>query len=207
MDNIIFDCDGVLLNWELGFIEFLEHHQLFDRDKYDPFAYNVHDRHAYLGTKKVVEHYILIFNNSSSIGHLRVAGKRNCTYSNKEVLHRLLDRGWAVTVITSAGLNDHSLQLRSENLEAAYHIVFPIESYPLGALKGEIYKGPPPSIVIDDSIEQLYSWRDKYKNDIEYYFLMKTAANSNEIEKQMTELIDNNIIVINHLSDIIIDYL
>lgn len=196
------DCDGVLLDWEAGFIEFLDKYKEFDPQHYYPYHYKIEDRFPTI--TNIVE-LVSIFNISAGIGYLTPVRVKRHVPPVKRVLHRLIDAGYAVEVATSAGLSNYSTDLRQKNLNTLFGLDLALHSLPLHQKKAEYFNlSPNQSIVavVDDNIEQLIAWKDKYDQQIEIYFLMTTTANAQEIDKRRDEIRNLNFYIVESLSEI-----
>ena len=105
---ILTDCDGVLLDWESSFIEWMARHGEFKENPELSHVYCVGERYNIPNKREYVEQ----FNNSASIGFIRPY-RDSIKYIRK--LHE--EMGFVFHVITSLSDDPHSQQLRIQNLE------------------------------------------------------------------------------------------
>ena len=109
--HILTDCDGVLLDWEVKFHEWMRA-KGYNRIKYD--IYNLAESYDIPTFKK----YDLVrqFNNSSWIGEL--SSFRDAV----EGINKLKNAGYYFTIITSLSLDPFSKKLRNINLNSVFGI-------------------------------------------------------------------------------------
>jgi len=142
MNNIIaIDCDGVLLNWEKGFDEWMST-QGFKKHVDD--HYEIHMN--YWMNKGQCDVLVKIFNESAWMRYLEPM------QSAVENVKRIADMGYKFHVITSQTLDKKANQLREENLKEVFGDVFQkIECLDTGADKDEaLSKIPEGTIWIED---------------------------------------------------------
>jgi len=149
---ILIDCDGVLLNWEHSFVQFMETYsdlkRLPDADKH----YNIAKQYGI--SNKSGKYWAERFNTSAAIGSLppfRDAIK----YVRK--LHE--EHGYVFHCITSMSDDKYAVQLRVENLERVFGkgIFERIVCLPVGA----------------DKTDTLFEYKDS-----DYYWIEDKVANA-----------------------------
>lgn len=142
MSNIIAtDCDGVLLQWEAGFDEWMQF-QGFEKKASD--HYDIHMN--YWMNKGQCDVLVKIFNESAWMKYLKpVEGA-------VENVKKIADMGYKLHVITSQTLDKKANQLREDNLKEVFGDVFQkIECLDTGADKDEaLSKIPEGTIWIED---------------------------------------------------------
>lgn len=145
MSNLILtDCDGVLLDWERGFEEWMSRKGYMKIPDYDITAYGLHIHYGM--PRHEIKELIREFNESASIGFLK-------PYRAAEIyLPILVDMGYEFTVITSLTSDPHAGEIRKWNLERELGIKFKdVICLDVGA----------------DKDEELAKWRGKSKYWIE----------------------------------------
>lgn len=106
-EKIIYtDCDGVLLDWEVAFHEWMSKKGLKPIDK---SMYKMD--HAYNMSKSEIREFIKEFNNSAWMIDLPVFRDAHSAVA------RLVESGYKFHVITSMSEDDHAKKLRVINLE------------------------------------------------------------------------------------------
>ena len=142
MNKIIaIDCDGVLLNWEQSFDEWMES-QGFPKHASDHYDVSMN----YHMNKGQCEVLVKIFNESAWMKFLKpIEGA-------VENVKKIADLGYKFHVITSQTLDKKANQLREENLKEVFGDVFEqIECLDTGADKDEaLSKIPEGTIWIED---------------------------------------------------------
>lgn len=108
---ILTDVDGVLLNWEYAFDQWMQQHD-YKRNN-NKFVYNIMDRYDL--TPKKSRELIRYFNESAAIGFLPPL--RDAMYY-VDLLHR--KHGYVFHVITSLSLDPAAGQLRTNNLQKLF---------------------------------------------------------------------------------------
>lgn len=139
--TIATDCDGVLLNWEQSFDEWMEF-QGFTKHASDHYDVSMN----YHMNKGEMEVLIKIFNESAWMRFLKpIEGA-------VENVKKIADLGYRFHVITSQTLDKKANQLREENLKEVFGDVFEqIECLDTGADKDEtLAKIPEGTIWIED---------------------------------------------------------
>lgn len=110
MNVILTDCDGVLLDWESSFVEWMAIHGHYIVKK------DVYDISEMFGiTKEQSNMYTRFFNESSQIGYLNPL--RDSMYYI-DLLHK--KHGYTFHVITSLSNNEYSQKARTENLKRIF---------------------------------------------------------------------------------------
>jgi len=113
--HILTDADGVLVNWNRGFVEFMTKRgfpQLPDTDGY----YNITDRHNV--TYEEAGLHIKEFNESPDIANLQAFGDA------VEYVGKLANLGFRFTVVTSLSSDPEAKAKRTANLHNLYGNVF-----------------------------------------------------------------------------------
>jgi 5'(3')-deoxyribonucleotidase len=142
MNNIIaIDCDGVLLNWEQSFDDWMAF-QGFPKHASDHYDVSMN----YHMNKGQCEVLVKIFNESAWMKFLKPVD------GAVENVKKIADLGYKFHVITSQTLDKKANQLREENLKEVFGDVFEqIECLDTGADKDEaLSKVPEGTIWIED---------------------------------------------------------
>jgi 5'(3')-deoxyribonucleotidase len=113
--RILVDCDGVLLNWEAGFANWMDERGYVKVDDHDVTAYGLHIHYGI--PRDEVQRLVTEFNHSASIGFLEP------THNAPDVLRRLYYDNFNIVVITSLCLHPHSKKLREYNLQNVFKYV------------------------------------------------------------------------------------
>lgn len=128
---IYIDCDGVLLDWETHFENWMEDRGYKKIDNYDVTAYGLHIHYGI--PKKEIKELIKTFNESSAIGFCPAY------HDAQEVIPRLYKDGYRFTVITSLSADPYSRLARISNLKDKFGDVFDdVICLDVGADKDEI---------------------------------------------------------------------
>ena len=103
---ILTDCDGVLLNWEAGFITWMAQkgHNKVDADEYDVAK-------AYGLEKTFAKNLVKEFNNSAWMGHLPALRDA------RSGVAKLIDNGYSFMMVTSLSLDKYAKKARVKNLQ------------------------------------------------------------------------------------------
>ena len=104
---IIFDCDGVLVDWLFGFKQFMTERGYTEQD---PTGYAVWKRYGFIN-KQAAEGLCREYNNSATMAYL-TPHLDAVKYVKK--IHEEL--GYVFRVITSMSLNKHAYKARLKNL-------------------------------------------------------------------------------------------
>ena len=113
--NILVDCDGVLLDWETTF-----HNWVHERGYGQPRhrnTYNLQDRYSSM-TYQIAHDLMTEFNRSAAIGFLTPLNDA------KQGVSLLASLGYRFTVITAMGGDSYSRALRRDNLTNIFGDVF-----------------------------------------------------------------------------------
>lgn len=104
--TILTDCDGVMLNWEAGFITWMAQkgHNKVDADEYDVAK-------AYGLEKTFAKNLVKEFNNSAWMGHLPALRDA------RSGIATLVDNGYTFMCITSLSLDAYAKKARVKNLQ------------------------------------------------------------------------------------------
>ena len=114
MTLILTDCDGVLLNWENSFIEWMTE-QGFSADPND----NSYDMHKRFGERKAkIKQLVREFNNSAWIGFLKP--HKDAVFGVNE----LVKRGYTFGAISSLSEDVYAGKMREYNLKQLFGDVF-----------------------------------------------------------------------------------
>lgn len=146
--HLIFDCDGVLLNW----IESFKHYATFRHNT--EFSTSYPDNHALLGwalnkTQEEVYEMIVSFNSSEMFENLGESLGASNTLKR-------LSGDYSISVITSCSSEPEIIEKRRRNLDARFCNIKTLDlvCLPLGASKlEELKKYPKGSIWVEDSIK------------------------------------------------------
>ena len=124
MNKIIaIDCDGVLLNWEQSFDDWMAF-QGFPKQASDHYDVSMN----YHMNKGQCEVLVKIFNESAWMKFLKpIEGA-------VENIKKLADLGYKFHVITSQTLDKKANQLREENLKTVFDPEIPVNIYELGLI-------------------------------------------------------------------------
>jgi hypothetical protein len=109
---ILTDCDGVLLDWEFSFHEWMKSHGYTLNTDAD-HEYEVALMYNILPEEK--KRLVKLFNESAAIGHLTPL--RDAVKYVKKLYE---EHGYVFRVITSLSLDPYAGQLREENLRAVF---------------------------------------------------------------------------------------
>ena len=109
---ILTDCDGVLLNWEYAFTDWMEQH-FGDKEVVDPDNYDVGKRYGLTRDRK--EELVRFFNESAAIGFLPPL--RDAMYY-VDLLHR--KHGYTFHMITSLSKDESAQKLRIQNTQKLF---------------------------------------------------------------------------------------
>jgi FMN phosphatase YigB (HAD superfamily) len=129
---ILVDVDGVLLDWEWGFYDFIKS-RYPSLKLMNPDAYKVGEKFNI--TAKDGRSLSREFNNSARIGYL------NPLRDSVKYVRKLYERGYMFHAVTSQSLDPYSQKLRISNLENLFGKVF--VDYTIldtGANKGDALK-------------------------------------------------------------------
>lgn len=146
---ILTDCDGVLMDWEAAFHDYMSEHGF---DMVNPNIYKMH--HAYDIAKEESERMIRQFNESAWMGFLEAFR------DSRSGIARLVEAGYRFVCITSLSLDKKAQLLRNANLrsifgkEAFVDVIF----LDTGADKDEVLK--------EWSYDNFYWVEDKTENAI-----------------------------------------
>jgi hypothetical protein len=113
--HILTDADGVLVNWNTGFVKFMANHgfpQLPDTDGY----YGIEQRHGV--TREQAKLAIKEFNESEGVAYL------DAFADAQEYVGKLANLGFRFTVITSLSSVPKAKDRRTENLVDLYGDIF-----------------------------------------------------------------------------------
>lgn len=134
MDKIILtDCDGVLVNWNDAFDQYM-HGQGYPRVPDTDACYNIPDRHG-------VDHdtamdAIRYFNNSEHIKNLQPFADAT------KYVSMLADHGFKFVVLSSLSDTSHAHAARTENLNSIFGDIFlEINCISIGADKAPVLQG------------------------------------------------------------------
>jgi FMN phosphatase YigB (HAD superfamily) len=109
---IVTDCDGVLLNWEKAFHEWMTHSG-YDIKKEGPkLTYHFED--TFDITREKGRELVRGFNESAGIGFLEPLR------DSVEGVKTLVDKGYVFDVVTSLGKYGPAVALREMNLECVF---------------------------------------------------------------------------------------
>lgn len=109
MKIILTDCDGVLLNWELSF------HQWMQNRGYNQVTHGIYEMdRMYDMTRERSKNLIIEFNNSSWMGFLPAFRDA------KSGVAALQEQGYQFVCITSLSLDPHAKDLRWINLKNVF---------------------------------------------------------------------------------------
>ena len=107
MTHFIFDCDDVLLDWQTGFLAFLNDHGIWP----DTDGPQTWDLHHWIGGRPEDSRYLVQkFNASQAFGSLRA-----CPHA-RDVIWSLRDAGHTISVLTACGDSTAVKQMRAKNL-------------------------------------------------------------------------------------------
>ena len=131
---VIFDCDGVLLDWEKGFFEWMKkvHPEYILKTPYPGHW----DLHHWIGCDKEKAMFLVTkFNNSTAFGNLMPMS------SAQRVVHDLHIAGHPLYVVTSCSGEDGVRARRMQNLLVEFGRVFQnVICLPLGLSKLDTLK-------------------------------------------------------------------
>lgn len=114
MTHFIFDCDDVLLDWQSGFLSFLNDHGIWP----DPAGPTDWALHHWIGGSDVDARYLVRkFNASVHFGYLKSLPDAF------ETVWTLRDEGHTVSVLTSCGNSENVAAARCANLERNFSAV------------------------------------------------------------------------------------
>jgi hypothetical protein len=106
---ILTDCDGVLLDWEAEF------HNWMSMNGYKQVEFGLYEIDLMYGIERTVsKRLIKEFNNSSWVGYMPAFGDA------RSGVARLVEAGYKFVCITSLSLCSRASQLRKENLEKVF---------------------------------------------------------------------------------------
>ena len=153
MQNIILDCDGVLLNWRDTYLQWLKKHNFLDRDwegEYD-LSKIIKMPGNLPCTKEFSRTLSLLFNESY---YLRKLAPIEGAVDAVRAFHKA---GFLLKVVSSYTDDFEAMQSRAHNLVTVFGGVFQeVTSLPLGASKFEYLESQPrDSIFIEDSIHNI----------------------------------------------------
>lgn len=112
---ILTDCDGVLLNWEYMFQEWMKNRGYTLNEEYR-HLYGMHDRFGI--TKEEKQELVRVFNDSAAVAYMppfRDAVK---------YVRKLYDEGYRFHVITSLSTDPYAYKARRDNLHRFFGDVF-----------------------------------------------------------------------------------
>lgn len=136
MKIILTDCDGVLLNWDDSFFEWLKQKQNNKDLIFDISKYNLEERYG-IPYSNIIHSLCIEFNNSAVIGFLPPLRD-----SVKYVKKIYKETGYKFLVISSLGECKFSQKLRTKNLIETFgkDVFYDFIYLPNGASKSEILK-------------------------------------------------------------------
>lgn len=127
---ILTDCDGVILDWEKHFEEWMQNKGYFKIDNFDITAYGLHLHYGV--PRPEIQSLVAEFNHSAAIGF--VPAFRDAVGQ----MRRLRSLGYRFNIITSLSTYDYSVKLRRYNLENVLGFNdFELECLEVGADKDE----------------------------------------------------------------------
>ena len=131
MKTILVDCDDVLLEWRIGFRQFIASVHKIETDPNGPTTWCMGEWLKQTPEKAI--ELVQEFNASKFFGEL------NPTYGSHVALNDLYARGYSIVVITSCGCDPVSVMRRTRNLTMVFrHLIDDIHCVPLGESKGKI---------------------------------------------------------------------
>lgn len=162
------DCDGVLLNWTLGFQLYLE--EVYPKYKIDLSVYDYGLEYNLLS--RLVDE----FNTTEHFSRLP-------DYSDAKIgIAHLANTGYNIVVITSCLGTQKTVDLRQKNLVNIFGDVFhKIICIPHGESKKEILRQYPNSYWVDDTIRHCVDGNDLGHTSI----LMSHSYNQNDVPSNM----------------------
>ena len=124
---ILTDCDGVLLNWNKGFCEYMAGMNLPQLPNTD-HEYSIGARH---GINHLAAHeYVKSFNESSRIEYLEPLA------DSVEYVSKLVDKGFRFIAVTSISSIPHAKEYRTKNLQSLFGDIFDeVNCLPMGSSK------------------------------------------------------------------------
>ena len=149
MDRIIYDCDGVLLNWTGGFAEFLKHAEGISVDPEGPCSW---DMTAWIGADM---DWILERINRFNSNEGEFFANLKPLPGALSVVEHLRSQGWAASVLTACSEDPKSHRAREANLQRAFGSFGEIVCLGLGESKRPHLKAAPSSWFIEDNIGNL----------------------------------------------------
>ena len=153
MKNIIYDCDGILLDWNAGFRDFIRHCDGIELDPSGPCNYNMME---WLGTqdRAFVRDRVIRFNLDEGGYFENLAPVRGAV----EGVERLRAVGYNDIVLTACNSGPETALKRIANLNRVFKGDFrEIICIELGGSKRQILGGREKSWFIDDHIEHAES--------------------------------------------------
>lgn len=113
---ILTDCDGVLLDWETAFDEWMQSKGYKKVDNYDVTAYGLHVHYGI--PKKEAQKLIRQFNESAAIGFIKPMRDA------EKWLPLLANYGYRFVVITSVSNDPYAAKAREYNLKSVFGDIF-----------------------------------------------------------------------------------
>lgn len=113
---ILTDCDGVLLDWETAFDEWIQSKGYMKVPNHDVTAYGLHVHYGI--PKKEVQKLIRQFNESAAIGFIKPMREA------EKWLPLLANHGYRFVVITSVSNDPYAAMAREHNLKSVFGDIF-----------------------------------------------------------------------------------
>lgn len=109
---ILTDCDGVLLDWENAFEEWMAKRGYQKIENYDITAYGLHVHYGI--PRKEAQSLVRQFNESAAIGFLRPLRDA------QRYIDLMAQKGYKFVVITSLSTDAYATKLREQNLKNVF---------------------------------------------------------------------------------------
>lgn len=168
---ILVDCDGVLVDWNEGFMEFMKH---YDFKELQDNSYSMRERYGFNAAQEY--NYVDMYCRSEFIAKLKPMK------NSLEVVNRLAKRGYEFVAITSIGTDPQTYEHRKHNLETYFPGVFKqIFCIPAGSNKSYILRAfqNMSDIWVEDHVDNAEDGTDLGFNS----FLLTHSYNRDSITK------------------------